>query len=74
MLTLRARVHPGMPSLPEARPLVDAILSSLDEIAAALRARRDPAPLPPLRDLQSQLAADSKDETEPFTRAFVSET
>jgi uncharacterized membrane protein YccC len=74
VLTLRARVHPGMPSLPEARPLVDAILSSLDEIAAALRARRDPAPLPPLRDLQSQLAADSKDETEPFTRAFVSET
>jgi hypothetical protein len=73
-LTLSARIAPGMPRLPAAHDLVDALLASLGEIAAALRARRDPAALPPLRDLQSQLAAEVKGEAEPFTRAFISET
>lgn len=73
-LTLQARISQTQPSLPQARDLVEAIRSSFAAIAAALRARRDPAALPPLRDLQSRLAHDLKDDTEPHVRAFVSET
>jgi uncharacterized membrane protein YccC len=73
-LTLQARISETQPSLPQARALIVAIRESFVAIANALRARRDPEELPPLRDLQARLAQDLRNETEPHTRAFVSET
>jgi uncharacterized membrane protein YccC len=73
-LTLRARLGDRQAAaLPELRDLAGALDASLGEIAAALRERRAPQALPPLRDLQLAFAR-RLGSGEARSQAFVSET
>jgi uncharacterized membrane protein YccC len=75
LLSLRSRT-PQRDAAAESslRKLADALDAALAEIARALRERRTPAPLPPLRDLQLEIAKRLGDEENPLDRALVSET
>jgi uncharacterized membrane protein YccC len=73
-LTLQSRISEGQPAIAAAVPLVAAIRTTFRDIAAAVRARRDPESLPPLRDLQATLTHAVHNDPEAHTRAFLSET
>jgi uncharacterized membrane protein YccC len=75
LLSLRART-PEHDAAPESslRELAGTFDTALAAIAQALRERRPPAHLPPLRDLQLELAKRLGDEENPRNRALVFET